>query len=327
MTISINRKHIPPPPPHQRTMNRRLASAGLLAVFALAALILTSCPSPAGTATYTTTVTGTHNAGTLPLTPGPKPSGTARYSITQKSPGSFKLTVKEGVREIGYGEFSASGDIITTAAKSEGADKGKMITEIVLPSTLKSIGKSGLADHTRMSGTLTIPRNVETLAERAFRAMAHDKRTVAVVFETGSNLRSIGRLAFSQSRLKDFTLPENLETIESFAFLNAVFSPGTSLIIPSKVFKIGRHAFSFSSGITAVDILSDELARKRDVKNDRLPLGDYLFKNASIITQITLPQKVYGRYKREQLKKIFGDTFKNYLKPGGKSSYNFDGKL
>ena len=60
MTISIKSKHVSH---YQRTFNRRLIPAGpLIAAFATASLWLTSCPSPAGTTTYTTTVIGTVTA-------------------------------------------------------------------------------------------------------------------------------------------------------------------------------------------------------------------------------------------------------------------------
>ena len=173
-----------------------------------------TCSEPFTTTDITASADGSHNAGELQLTLKSEPAAADRYSITQKSPGSFKLTVKECVRDIVNNEFSSSGTIITAAADDKGAIASGMITEISLPSTLRSIGESGLGRHTMMSGTLTIPRNVETLANNAFRDMAlNSPAPPAVVFETGSRLRSIGDSAFLNSRLKDFTLPENLETI------------------------------------------------------------------------------------------------------------------
>ena len=194
-----------------------------------------------------------------------------------------------------------------------------MITEIALPSTLRSIGESGLTSHNRASGTLRIPRNVETLADNAFQSMALISSTpLAVVFEAGSKLRSIGDSAFFQSRLKNLTLPENLETIESYAFSNAAFSfstdsssPGT-LIIPSKVSRINNNAFWRVSGITAVDIRSDQL-RKPPGATANLPLGNNLFQGVTGITEIKLPQTVYDSYSPADRIRIFGTIT---LKPG-----------
>ena len=233
--------------------------------------------------------------------------------------------MKECVRDIVNNEFSSSGTIITAAADDKGAIASGMITEIALPSTLRSIGESGLWGHNMMSGTLTIPRNVETLANNAFRDMAlNSPAPPAVVFEPGSRLRSIGESAFHDSRLKDFTLPENLETIESTAFFNTAFSPPGTLIIPSKVSRIGNNAFHGVQGITTVDIRSDQL-RKPDGAAAGFPLGNYLFQRVTGITQIKLPPGVYDSYTKAQLQAIFGSSFTNYRKPDG-TPYDFTSK-
>ena len=133
----------------------------------------------------------------------------------------------------------------------------------------------------------------------------------AVVFETGSRLRSIGDSAFLNSRLKDFTLPENLETIEYLAFFRTKFSfstdfssPGT-LIIPSKVSRIGNNAFMFVEGITTVDIRSDQLAKPPGAAAN-FPLGNNLFRDVTGITEIKLPQTVYDSYSPADRSRIFG---------------------
>ena len=240
--------------------------------------------------------------------------------------------MKEGVREIRNSEFSSSGTIITAAAASEGvAVKGRMITEIALPSTLRSIGESGLASHVLMSGTLRIPRNVETIADTAFLTMAlANSGGLTVDFETGSKLRSIGESTFLQSRLRDFTLPENLETIGAGAFyftqflFSTDFSSRETLIIPSKVSRIGKNAFRQINGITTVDIRSDQL-RKPPGETTNLPLGKNLFQSVTGITEIKLPQTVFNSYNKAQLQAIFGSTFTNYRKPDG-TPYDFASK-
>ena len=342
MTISINSKRTPPPPPQQGTFNRRLTQAGaLIAVFA-ASLLLTACPSPGGGGG-----TSAENNCT-----GPEPTGTARYSITQTAsgtpgtpgtpgviaptpatPGSYKLTVVNCVRTIGNNEFASNGTIIRNAAAAEGiagSAASRMITEIALPSTLRSIGENGFALHFGISGTLTIPRNVETIAKNAFRNTGFSTAAPTVVFETGSRLTTIGNNGFQQSFLKNFTLPTNLETIEAFAFFtsqfsfSADFSPSDTLIIPAKVSKIGAQAFAHVTGITALDIRSDRL-RKPDGATANFPLGNSLFQGVSGITEIKLPQAVYDSYTKAQLQAIFGSTFVNYRKPDG-TAYDFAGK-
>ena len=256
---------------------------------------------------------GAHNAGALRITLKPEPTGTDRYSITQKAPGSYKLTVKECVREIGNNEFGSTGTIITAAAVAQSVTNTRMITEIALPSTLRSIGEKGLSAHFRVSGTVTIPQNVEILAGEAFSnlGLANSTAPPTVVFEPGSRLTTIGNTGFSQSRLKDFTLPANLETIEVAAFSNAQFSfsadfsPSGTLIIPSKVSKIGNQAFLSVTGITAVDIRSDRLAKPTGATAN-FPLGNSLFQGVSGITEIKLPQTVYDSYTAAERTAIFG---------------------
>ena len=278
-----------------------------------------TCYDPLTTSAFTASADGSHNAGAISLTLKPEPAGTARYSITQTAPGtpgnpgSYKLTVN-CVRSIGNNEFASNGTIIRNAAAAEGiagSSVSQMITEIALPFTLTSIGEQGIARHFRMSGTLTIPRNVETLARQAFRNTGSATTVATVVFETGSKLTTIGNKGFMQSFLNNFTLPENLETIETGAFFgvefsfSADFSPSGTLIIPAKVSKIGERAFEEIAGITAVDIRSNRLAKPAGATAN-FPLGNALFQNITGITEIKLPAEVYDSYTPAERSAIFG---------------------
>ena len=291
-----------------------------------------TCYNSLTTNAFTASADGTHKAGAISLTLKPEPTGTARYSITQTAPGtpgtpgtpgiiaptpatpgSYKLTVVNCVRTIENNEFGSNGSIITVVADAEGvasANRNQIITEIALPSTLRSIGESGLALHLLLSGTLTIPRNVETIAKEALRNSG-STNSVTVVFETGSRLTTIGERGFMQSFLKDFTLPENLETIETLAFFqtqfsfSADFSPSGTLIIPAKVSKIGTLAFAQIIGITAVDIRSNRLAKPSGATAN-FPLENNLFRNVTGITEIKLPAGVYDSYTSAERTAIFG---------------------
>ena len=292
-----------------------------------------TCSEPFTSDAVTASADGTHNAGALRLTLKPEPAGTARYSITPRAAGGFKLTVNNCVRAIGNEEFSGLGTIITAKAGAEGTNQFNMITEIDLPSTLTKIDTNGLAIHSAISGTLTIPRNVATIGSGAFRGNA-TSGVYTVSFAAGSKLKSIGSNVFQLNNLRDFRLPENLATIDATAFTGAQFSfstgfsPAGTLIIPAKVSKIGDRAFargsSGSSGITTVDIRSDRLAKPAGATAN-FPLGNNLFENTTGITSITLPQKVYDSYTKAQLQAIFGSAFTNYLRPDG-TAYDFAAK-
>ena len=285
----------------------------------------------------TVSAAGSRDVGVISLTPVPEPTGTDRYSITPQSsdPNEYKLTVN-CVRAIRDNEFDAAGTIITTANVVEGIPVLTTITEIALPFTLKSIGEKGLGGHSRMSKTLTIPRNVETLGKEAFRDLRrYDGDGPTVVFETGSRLKTIGVSAFAESTLIDFTLPENLETIENRAFFDVQFFldttafPSGALIIPAKVSRIGTQAFAGArTGIRALDIRSELLA-KPATATANVPLGNDLLGSGSLrspaITSITLPQKVYDSYTKSDLGDIFGSSFSRYQKPDG-TAYDFTSK-
>ena len=289
-----------------------------------------TCSEPFTSAAVTASADGAHDAGALQLTLKPEPAGTARYAITPRTAGDFKLTVNNCVREIGNNEFGATGAITTAKAGAEGANRFNMMTEIDLPPTLRKIDTNGLAIHSSISGTLMIPRNVATIGSGAFRGNATSS-VYTVSFAAGSKLKSIGSNAFQLNNLRDFRLPENLETIDATAFTDAQFSfstdfsPSGTLIIPAKVSKIGERAFargsSGGSGITTVDIRSDRLAKPSGAIAN-FPLGNNLFQNTTGITSITLPQKVYDSYTKAQLQAIFGSAFTNYRRPDG-TAYDF----
>ena len=298
------------------------------------------CSEPFTSAAVTASADGAHNAGALRLTLKSEPAGAARYSITPRTAGGFKLTVKHCVREIGNEEFSANGTIIQTKATTEGmtfTGAFSLITEIDLPPTLRKIGRQGLFGHSAISGTLRIPRNFEIILERGLiSAGTRQSDGYTLSFEAGSKLKSIGISASQTNHLKDFRLPENLETIGSRAFRNALFffspefSPAGTLIIPAKVSKIGGQAFARGSsggmGITAVDIRSKELAKPDGALAADYPLQPNLFQNVTGITEITLPAEVYDSYTKAQLQAIFGSAFTNYRRPDG-TAYDFAAKL
>ena len=279
-----------------------------------------TCSEPFTGAAVTASADGIHNAGALQLTLKPEPAGTARYSITPRTAGGFKLTVNNCVREIGNSEFSSLGTIITDKANAESVNRFTLLTEIDLPPTLRKIDNEGLFGHSSISGTLRIPRNVETLITRALSSVGSNSSTnpdgYTLFFEAGSKLKSIGDSVFRTSRLKDFRFPENLETIDLGAFQNvrfffsAGFSSAGTLTIPAKVSKIGDLAFSRTSngvsGITTVDIRSKRLAKPAGAVAADFPLQPNLFQNVTGITSITLLAEVYDSYTSTERSAIFG---------------------
>ena len=283
----------------------------------------------------TLTSNSPYDTGVTTLTLTPLPTTAAddeRYTFTQKPDGSYKLTVN-CVTTIPANEFSAStvftSPILQRLAESSGKPVTAVLTEIELSPTLKTIGNRAFISNRDVTGTLTIPRNVETIGLRAFQNVGianlpnssaiASSRAPAIAFESGSKLRTIGQSAFeySGSKVPLLTLPDGLETIEVDAFRYFVVPP-SPLVIPGSVRKVGNEAFRSASGITGVTIRSTNLTK--DTAAPRL--GTNLFGESSpasgtstrlsTITTIRLPAAVYTSYlntsstPRSDLDAIFG---------------------
>ena len=287
-----------------------------------------ACYETAPAKSVTLTNNTPHDAGVTTLTLKPEPTRESdSYTLTEKPDGSYKLTVKECVTAIPHDEFSAStvntSPIIQRLATSSGNSISSVLTEIELPSTLKTIGNFAFISNQGVTGTLTIPRNVETIGRQAFQEVGlgnvpsssaiASSRAPAIAFESGSKLRTIGRSAFeySGSKVPLLTLPDGLATIGVDAFRYFVVPP-SPLVIPGSVRKIGNEAFRSVAGITGVTIRSTHLTK--DATDPRL--GTNLFGESSpasgtstrlsTITTIKLPVAVYTSYTRADLDAIFG---------------------
>ena len=298
-----------------------------------------ACYETATARSVTLTDNTPHDAGVTTLTLKPEPARESdRYTLTEKADGSYKLTVKECVTAIPASEFStlnasAAGltrsPILQRLATESGKAITAVLTEIELPSTLKTIEKGAFYRNTEVTGNLTIPRNVTTIGDFAFALLGAgnfsgrgssniaSSQAPAITFETGSRLTDIGRLAFNSSGSKRaLVLPEGLETIGNRAF-DFFVMPAADLVIPGNVSSIGEQAFVSFDGINdGVTIRSAKLAKVGTTS----PLGNNLFGSGttgsqprlSTITTIKLPASVYNSYlntsstPRSDLDAIFG---------------------
>ena len=254
---------------------------------------------------------GVHNVGVIKIKQNPEPTGADRYTWSLKTTTpkkTFKLTINQCVREIKDFEFNVLMPIIAKKAKQEGIDNHEdLVSEISLPKTLTKIGHAGFWGNASVSETLIIPKNVEMIANSAFNHLGKSNSATTapvIVFEDGSKLKHIKEYAFQQSKLRNFTLPENLETIGSGAFNGVKFFPGRAFVIPSKISNISNYAFANTTGITSVHIRSLKLRKT----SGNHPLGSYLFKNSVDIDSIKLPQIVYSSYSQSVINYIFRDV-------------------
>ena len=272
---------------------------------------------------------GVHNVGVIKIKQTPEPTKADRYTWSLKTTTpkkTFKLTINPCVREIKDFEFNVFMPIITKKAQQEGIDNhADLVSEISLPKTLTKIGHSGFWGNASVSGTLIIPKNVEIIANSAFYHLGKSNSATTapvIVFEAGSKLKHIKEYAFRQSKLRNFTLPENLETIASGAFNGVQFFPSRAFVIPSKVSDISNYAFANTTGTTSVHIRSLKLRKT----SGNHPLGSYLFKNSIDINSVKLPEVVYNSYSQSEISYIFRDVKPGHYRTYAETEIDADGK-
>ena len=311
-----------------------------------------TCYETAPAKSITLTSNDPYDTGVTTLSLKPEPTEESdRYTFTQKPDGTYKLTVKECVTTIPQSEFSTfdapsagitKSPILQRLATASGKSITVVLTEIELPSTLKTISKFSFWGNKAVTGNLTIPKNVETIGDSAFYELSSfntggrnpsniaSSQVPTITFAPDSRLRTIGEEAFRSSGSKNpLVLPSGLETIGAQAFRYFMTAFG-DLVIPGSVSSIGERAFSAFAGINdGVTIRSENLEKV----GTNSPLGRNLFSvpgsgidpRESSITTIKLPRTVYESYlntsgtPRSDLDRIFGSEVTAYQDLAGNS--------
>ncbi|MBP5603172.1 MAG: leucine-rich repeat domain-containing protein [Treponema sp.] len=119
------------------------------------------------------------------------------------------------------------------------------VEEIVLPSSLKKIGKSAFEN--RRIKSLVIPEHVEEIGEEAFRASY--KTSIRLEELTlPSSLRIIGKYAFYYNALETIIIPEGVEEIYTDAFQSNISDENPTFIkelfLPSSLKILANDAFT-----------------------------------------------------------------------------------
>ena len=125
-------------------------------------------------------------------------------------------------------------------------------------------------------------------------AFANNKNVTKIVLNDG--VTSIGDYAFQNNPLKDFAIPNYVETLGKYAFYNC--KNLQEVFIPNSVTAIGAYAFYSCNGITKLNI-SENVAT----------IGDYAFYGCSNLTVLNIPNKTesvgsYAFAECRNLKKI-----------------------
>ena len=244
-----------------------------------------------------------------------------RFTLTKNTDNrTYTLAVAEGVTTVAKGEFSSRGGSVggtggipkttlNTRLKESllGAKPKNVITAIILPSTLEAIEDFAFYSYTRVQGTLTIPKQVQSIGKHSFHFLGNfhvSLSSLILEFEKDSQCTIIEESAFENSGITSFALPEQLETIKQYAFAFISYTMFSSFTIPAKVQNIGHGAFmrtKFSNGAT-LTIKSPHLTT----------LGTQLFvlrPTDTVFTTVKLPQAVYDRFTTQtQLADRFGQV-------------------
>ena len=108
-------------------------------------------------------------------------------------------------------------------------------------------------------------------------AFANNKDVTKVVLNDG--ITSIGDYAFQNNTIKDFSIPNYVETLGKYAFYNC--KNLQDMFIPNSVTAIDAYTFYGCDGITKLSI-SENVAK----------IGDYAFYGCSSLTVLNIPNKV-----------------------------------
>ncbi|MBR1769958.1 MAG: leucine-rich repeat domain-containing protein [Bacteroidales bacterium] len=151
-------------------------------------------------------------------------------------------------------------------------DNKELLTEVILPNTIKEIGSSAFKNSVITS--ISIPSSVTMIDKNAFRSC----KSLTTV-EIAEGLTSLSDGCFSQcEKLTSVTLPASLTSIGNEAFSECFKLP--SVTIPSSVTSIGSKAFWNCKALETVTIPSS---------SSLTSIGDYAFQSCIVLKDISLP--------------------------------------
>ena len=118
-------------------------------------------------------------------------------------------------------------------------NKNSLTGDLVIPNSVKEIGRSAFNGCTGFNGTLTLSNKLETIGSYAFYGCSGFTGSLILP----NSLTTIGELAFQECEgFTELTLPNALSVIPNQAFYGCKSLSG-NLVIPASVKEIGRLAF------------------------------------------------------------------------------------
>ena len=138
-------------------------------------------------------------------------------------------------------------------------NKDELITSIVIPNSVKTIGPSAFQYFSNLRSVI-IPNSVTSIGKRAFfRCIRLEDLFIP------DSVTTIGDEAFRDCQaLKNITIPKNLETINKSVFcidndrnITHIYKNVTHISIPASVIEIKNKAFLGFNSLAEVDIYND----------------------------------------------------------------------
>ena len=181
--------------------------------------------------------------------------------------------------------------------------KCSRLKKVVIPNSVKTIGRWAFQFCSELTGTLEIPTSVTSIGDSAFEGCSN----LSGFLTFPNSVTSIGIRAFMGcSNFSGLMLPDSMKTIGNYAFCECSGFSG-SLTIPNSVTSIGLHAFNGCIGLTGSLTIPNSvtfigngafygctgLTGPLTIPNSVTSIGDHAFYDCSninlVISQILIP--------------------------------------
>lgn len=218
--------------------------------------------------------------------------------ITSCKKGLGSSTVITVPEKIGKDTVTAIGDYAFAAYASRVTDTMRdfrqSITEIILPPTVKSIGKYAF-DRCESLEKINIPEGVKSIGEAAFSSCKNLKE-----ISLPNSICEIGHWAFSHCRFEKIVVPDKVEDVSAFNNCNNL----KEAILPKNLKEIGRYSFNRCIALKEIEIPKGteileaysfsfcEGLEKIILQSGIKKIGRYAFEYCKSLKEITIPEGV-----------------------------------